>query len=274
MQYVYRTIMAAIMFFVSATAAGNDICSLEQYIKDAEIIFEDNFDGEYLDSTRWERCPEGNRHGNLCTWDDDMSYLDGDGRLVIDARWDEQDMKLHSGAVWTNDIFEGTLGYYEASVKLPYVPGVWGSFWMIAGIVAGENYSSADGVEIDIVESSPLIENEYGMVMHWDGYGEAKQKLHKPIYDGNIYDGEFHTFGLWRRSDGYIFYIDNQEVWRVSDREADVCPLPGYMVFSFEGAEWAGTGTAESVNALPAQMLVDYVRVYKKPVEAENFTEK
>ena len=41
-----------------------------------EVVFEDNFDGDKLDETKWERCPEWKRQDLNCYWDDDMSYLD------------------------------------------------------------------------------------------------------------------------------------------------------------------------------------------------------
>ena len=36
------------------------------------------------------------------------------------------------------------------------------------------------------------------------------------------------------------------------------------MKLTVEGADWAGAGTEESINALPADMAVDYVRVYRE----------
>ena len=33
------------------------------------LLFEDNFDGENLDLTKWERCPEWKRGRGACVWD-------------------------------------------------------------------------------------------------------------------------------------------------------------------------------------------------------------
>ena len=42
------------------------------------------------------------------------------------------------------------------------------------------------------------------------------------------------------------------------------CPVDGYLKLTVEAADWAGAGKDASINALPADMVVDYVRVYKE----------
>jgi len=232
-----------------------------------QLLFEDTFDGTELDVTKWQRCPEWDRQGSFCVWDDDMSYVDGEGNLVIRMEWDEDESRVRSGAVRTHGLFSAGYGYYEASIKFPYAPGTWGAFWMMAGNVASEDGSAADGVEIDIIES---IGNDWGAcnhALHWDGYGNA----HKSVGSGElknhgIYDGEFHTFGLLRSEEGYVFYIDGKESWKVSADKCDPCPEDGYLKLTCEAADWAGAGSAKSIKALPAEMLVDYVRVYSGPL--------
>ncbi len=232
----------------------------------AKLLFEDNFDGTELDSTKWERCPEWDRQGGIDVWDDDLSYLNGEGQLVLGAEWNEDEQKLHSGAVRTNGKFTAGYAYYEASVKLPKAHGIWGAFWMMVGNVNSEENAAADGVEIDIIESINADKGICNHALHWDGYDAAHQKLGHEMNRVNIYDGEFHTFGLWRTEDKYIFYIDGKESWSVSSKKCAICPEQGYMKLTVEGAEWAGAGTDKSINALPAEMVVDWVRVWdEKP---------
>ncbi len=127
-----------------------------------------------------------------------------------------------------------------------------------------EENGAADGVEIDIIESIRGDENTCNSALHWDGYRDAHKSIAYPIPEHNIYDGKFHTFGLWRTPEAYIFYIDNTETWRVTPDQCEICPEQGYMKLSVEGSEWAGTGTKEAIAQLPADMLVDYVRVYRE----------
>ncbi len=232
-----------------------------------ELLFEDTFDGTELDSSKWERCPEWDRQGGLDVWDNDMSYLDGEGHLVLRAEWNADEKKIHSGAVRTYGKFTEDFAYYEASIKFAPVHGIWGAFWMMVGSVGSEQNGASDGVEIDIIESINGDRNICNSALHWDGYGAAHQKVGYDIPKHDIYDGEFHTFGLWRTEEAYVFYIDGEETWRVTSDQCDICPEQGYMKLTVEGADWAGAGTKKSIESLPADMIVDYVRVYSEKPE-------
>jgi beta-glucanase (GH16 family) len=234
-------------------------------LPDSNLIFEDDFDGTTLDNTKWELCPEWERGGGMSVWDDTMTSLDGNGHLVLRAVWDPEAGRVKAGAVRTLGLFSAGYGYYEASIKFPVAHGIWGAFWMMCGDVSTVDGSAADGVEIDIVES---IHNEYGAcnhALHWDGYGDGHKTVSSgEILDHSIYDGEFHTFALERTEKAYVFYIDGKMTSRVSPQLCAPCPEDGYMKLTIESAEWAGGGTQSCISSLPAEMIVDYVRVYKE----------
>ena len=226
----------------------------------AVLVFEDHFDGTEIDSTKWKKSREEYRHGTLCRWDHDMSFLDGEGSLVLRAEWDEKNGYVISGAIDTSGKFTYGYGYYEASICFPYAPGTWGAFWMMCGAVQW-----GDGVEIDVIESINNHEGESQSALHTYPTPSELESLTtiKGAYQSyNIYDGNFHTFGLERTADYYAFYIDGVKVWHVKGRNFKICPDKGYMWLSIEAADWCGAGTAESIEALPAEMYVDYVRVY------------
>lgn len=236
------------------------------------LLFEDHFDGDTLDETKWARCPEWERGGGMDVWDNNLSYLDGNGLLILRAEWNEDEERVHSGAVRTYDKFSAGYGYYEASIRFPVARGIWGAFWMMVGDVGNVDGSSEDGIEIDIIES---INNESGkcnQALHWDGYAEGAKSASKTNTDLEIYDGEFHTFALWRTEEDYIFYVDGKEIWR--SQGGGICPLEGYMKLTVESAAWAGGGSSRCIKALPAQMEVDYVRVWEtNPYETQEVPE-
>jgi beta-glucanase (GH16 family) len=68
----------------------------------------------------------------------------------------------------------------------------------------------------------------------------------------------FHTFGLDWTPEEYIFSIDKNIVWRTTSA---VSRRPQYMILSLEVGTWAGDIAAAT---LPDDILVDYVRVYKR----------
>jgi hypothetical protein len=75
-------------------------------------------------------------------------------------------------------------------------------------------------------------------------------------------DGQFHTFGVLRADNGYFFYIDGMLSAIVPAYRYEPCPVIGRMKLTVEAAGWSGGGTPESFASLPAEMVVDYVRVY------------
>lgn len=234
-------------------------------IPDGNIVFEDNFDGTKLDGTKWEKCPEWERCDGDCKWDEKMSFLDGEGHLVLRAEWDESNKRVKSGGIRTWNRFEFGLGYYEASIKFDNAHGLWGAFWMMCGNVGDEN--NPDGtkaVEIDIVESIWANLDKSQHALHWNGYGEKHKSLNHVNKNINVYDGEFHKFGLERTKDAYIFYIDGTETARFTSEDVGICEEDGYLKLTVEAAKWAGAKSEKAIASLPSEMIVDYVRVYRE----------
>ncbi len=238
-----------------------------------ELVFNDDFDGTELDNTKWEKCPEWDRQGKS-RWQNDLSYLDGEGNLILKMDWDEEAQLVNCGAVRTAGRFEYGYGYYEARIKFTDHHGAWGAFWMMCGAVSGTENGAADGVEIDIIESIYNQDGIYNHNLHWDGYG-ADHKVASPtlLREINIYDGEYHTFGVLRSETGYFFYIDGQLSSLVTPQNCEPCPVDGYMKLTCEAAEWSGAGTPESIADMPAEMIVDYVRVWDIMPDFDNMDE-
>ncbi len=256
---------------VSGSCAAEELP--EAQISAPPLIFEDNFDGSELDPDKWMRCPEMIRCEGMDIWDNSLSYLNGNGQLVLDAEWNEAENRVHSGAVCTNDSASFGYGYYEASVRFPVAPGTWGAFWIMAGDVLNVDGTSSDGIEIDIIESINSEDGCCNHALHWDGYGNDIKKDSRTHSNLDIYDGEFHTFGLWRTETDYIFYVDGKETWR--SQGGGICPLGGKMLLTMESSAWAGGGTDTGINALPARTEVDYVRVWaSNPYSSEAKAEK
>ncbi len=265
-RFLMLIILAVVLAIVLPTLFRGSLKPLPK----GNLVFEDNFEGRTLDASKWSRCPEYARCEGMTVWQDDCSYLDGEGNLVLHAEWDEQNKRVRSGAVRTLGKFEFGVGYYEARIKFDNPMGLWGAFWMMCGNVSREdNENGEKAVEIDIVESIDANVGKSNHALHWNGYKEKHQSMGYTNYV-DIYDGKFHTFGLERTESAYIFYIDGTETWRVTSEDMGICTEKGYMKLSVEAAEWAGAGKKAAINALPSDMLVDYVRVYReKPTEDE-----
>ena len=239
-------------------------CGIAPTPREDGLVFEDDFNGTKLNSKKWERCPEWDRQGKS-KWVDELSYLDGEGNLILRMEWNREDLIVNCGAVRTKGLFEYGFGYYEARIKFTPHYGAWGAFWMMVGDVESEENGSKDGVEIDIIETIENQNGKYNHALHWDGYGDNhKSYSPKLLKKVNIYDGEYHTFGLLRNEKGYTFYIDGEVSSFVSAEDCEPCEKDGYLKLTCESAEWAGGGSIDCILGLPAEMIVDYVRVYDR----------
>jgi beta-glucanase (GH16 family) len=225
-----------------------------------ELTFEDTFEGEMLDPTKWALCPEQCRQDIGGWWRDSMTEVH-DGRLTLWAGLDS-DGRPVSGGIRTKDIFEQAKGYFVCRMKMHKTTGFWGAFWMMCGEVFREDGSGVSGVEIDIIESGERARGSVNHALHWDGYGAAHKSVVQVVHDEGQYDGDFHTYALRWTDDAYIFYVDGKETWRTA--EPGICDKPGYMKLTTEFGHWAAPVVPEE---LPDCVQVDWVRAYREVKE-------
>ncbi len=228
--------------------------------QETSLIMDENFDDESsisLYSGDWYYTDQEIRQNGASKWSKDQVEI-RDGCLVLKCVWNEAENRVDCGAVWTKARFEKVGGYYEARIKVPEIPGGWHSFWMMVGDIGNVDGSSADGCEIDILETLDYGRGAYQSAIHWDGYGDGHKQIEKSYTSPNIYDGEFHTFGFERTKGKFVFYVDGKKVW--STAAAGLCSQPGYMILS---SGIYALDSSATMKALPVEMVVDYVKVYR-----------
>lgn len=255
----------------------------------AQLLFYDDFDGDSLNTAKWDLCPEWDRQGRS-SWRDDMVSVNG-GMLRLKFKRDPEIGReksrnntiandwIRAGAIRTmtkdmHVLFDNTFGYYEARIKFPVVRGTWGAFWLMSPTQWMLKDEGIDGTEIDIVETLHNHEGRYNAALNWNGYGPSLKNVHSSNISqpsGNdvpvdIFDGEFHTFALdWSPSE-YIFYVDGKVLWRVDGgakfKNSGINQNPNYIKLTVEGSSWVGALPADFTDA---EMLVDYVKVYNQP---------
>ena len=274
--YSYKKQNKPVVITVRYSLTGQSCDFKIKYQDDWQMVWEDEFDGDEIDFTKWDYRPDMLRDkGYVNYWDKSTMFVDGKGNLISRATpgkktiWDystkqnkEVDAYL-SGAISTKGLFESTYGYYEAKVKLHHQTGMWGAFWLICGDMdtdAPADNSSVNGCEIDVFES---LYNYGGVTqnMHWDGFRGNTVSLPSNGYVTYIdtYDDQYHTFALSWTPNEYVFLVDGIVTRRT--KAAGICNQPGYMIISTECGTWAGKWVLDEGES--SDMLVDYVRVYQ-----------
>ncbi len=237
------------------------------------LAWSDEFDGAAIDPAKWKPWALGPRRDAINTAD--AARLDGHGHLVITTTRVENQGKteIHTGGVWTRDLFQPTFGYFEARIKFHSQVGHWGAFWLNCEAMGKPADPKAPalhdphtgGVEMDIIEFHHRMKRPDGLyaaqqTLHWDGYGaDHKSKGFTPEVQG-LTEG-FHTFGLLWSAEQYVFFIDGIETWRVREKDGGaISHRPEYLILSLEVGDWAGRIQEAT---LPDAMEIDWVRVWK-----------
>ena len=222
------------------------------------LIWSDEFDGKKIDENKWDIMGDSRRRDGF--WVKKDSYLDGKGHLLLRTTRDGE--KYTSGSIRTLGKFEHAFGYWVVRCKLPKEEGHWPAFWLMSPGVSKVGDEGKDGTEIDIVEI-PWRNGQVTMNLHWDGYGKEHKSAGTKVSFPELTSG-YHTFGLWWRTNEYVFYTDGKETWRSS--AGGVSQVPEYLKLTEEIGKWGGDISKAN---LPDYFEVDYVRVYDQVKEAK-----
>ena len=221
------------------------------------LSFDDEFEGDSLDLTKWRICPEQRRQDVGGRWANSEVSVH-DGNLWLRARIREDGTPV-SGGIRTFRVWEQAYGYFECRMMFPKTTGFWGAFWMMCGNVGKVDGSAVSGAEIDIIESGECPRRGVNHAIHWDGYGDDHKAVSHVIPKvPELYEG-WHTYALQWTKEEYVFYVDGKETWRTS--EPGICAFPGYMKVTTEFGSWAAPIVPEE---LPDYCRVSAVRVFEE----------
>jgi beta-glucanase (GH16 family) len=232
------------------------------------LDWSDEFEGTALDSSKWVAETGGHGWGN-----NELQHYTSraenvrvaGGILIIEARKERFDNREYTSArIKTAGLKERTYGRYEARMKLPKGQGIWPAFWMLGSDIGTAGWPASG--EIDIMEN---IGKEPGMVhgtLHGPGYSGADSFGRGSSLATGAFADDYHVFAVewepreirWYR-DGVLYHTARPEL------------VNGAWVFEHSffvllnlavGGNWPGNPDASSTY--PQQMLVDYVRVYRR----------
>ncbi|GAB1404423.1 MAG: glycoside hydrolase family 16 protein [Lentimicrobiaceae bacterium] len=257
-----------------------------------ELVFADEFNAASLDSAVWitwfpytdggrDNCGFCRTHGNEGQVYLDENVIIADSILKIVAKndtitWMGEQRYYSSGMIHSRYAFGQ--GRYEVRAKLPGGMGFWPAIWTFGQISA----------EVDIMEAGMQHPRRYHTSIHnWN----SKKMEHNRKNVGTNLSTDFHVFAMEWDPDIIRFFIDEKEVWALSrytsprGRNLKKCELkPGryglnpffphpdeklYLIINLAigNPHTPFTKTPNEKTAFPAQMEVDWVRVYRRGAE-------
>ena len=244
------------------------------------LAWSDEFEGpagSLVDSARWVAEVGGHGWGNheleYYTARSQNASLSGDGLLVIRALREHYEgggvaRDYTSARLKTQGRFEQTYGRFEARLKIPRGQGLWPAFWMLGADINAAGWPRCG--EIDIMENIGREPATVHGSLHGPGYSGGNSLTGGFALPGGeaLADG-FHVFAVEWEPAIVRFFIDGN----LYETRTPADLRPG-QVWAFDhsffmllnvavGGDWPGSPDGSTV--FPQTMLVDYVRVYRRP---------
>lgn len=270
-----RTLCAGLSCILAASCSGPPEDEDEAPIPTGqfELVWSDEFTGAAgtpLDGSKWGFDVGGDGWGNeqleFNTDRVENASLDGDGNLAITARKESYQGNAYTSArIQTAGKFEQAYGRFEARIKLPRGQGIWPAFWMLGGNFGEVGWPTCG--EIDIMEFRGQVPRVVIGSLHGPGYSGGDPISDEVELDEDLPD-DFHVFA--------VEWDPSQIVWSVDGRvfhaaRPSSVPAGGQWVYDHPfflilnvavGGRFVGS--PDATTQFPAQMLVDYVRVYRR----------
>jgi beta-glucanase (GH16 family) len=237
----------------------------------------DSADGSAPDSSKWTYDIGGGGWGNheleTYTSRPENAQIRG-GNLVITARKESRtggdgiQREYTSARLKTQKLFAQKYGRFEARVRIPTGQGMWPAFWMLGNDIETVIWPKCG--EIDIMENIGREKDAVHGSLHGpsSAAATADQTSTFRVPVGQNISDDFHVFAVEWDESSVKFFVDSTNY---ASMRKEQWPATGQWVFDHPffiilnlavGGDWPGSPDAST--QFPQQMLVDYVRVYKK----------
>ena len=293
------------IFFVIVLTSFIISSGSTQPIAEWKLTWADEFDGKEIDRTKWDfDLGNGFFNYDANVWisgwgNNELQYYtrEPENAFVKDGMLHIRAIKeSHQGCGYTSarlktrkrdgkSLFAMKYGKVEFRAKLPIGQGVWPAVWMLPQEDKFGTWAASG--EIDILEAKGQEPTKVHGTLHfgsrWPANAQGTRSYTLP--DKGVFS-DFHVYTLEWESGEIRWAVDGknyatQSFWWSSSKvekgkgmkptqEADLNAWPApfdqpfYLIMNVAvGGGFAGN--PDKTTAFPAEMLVDYIRVYEKP---------
>ena len=250
------------------------------------LVWSDEFDGaagSRVDAAKWTHdlgdgcangiCGWGNNEKEYYTDATDNVSLDGEGRLRIVARQAPAGLTCYygpcrytSGKITTRGKMSAAPGRVEARLQLPSGQGLWPAFWMLGSGFPGVPWPACG--ELDVMEFKGSTPTATSSAIHGPGYSGNTPFAHTNSLGSGTFTTGFHTFAVEWDAESVRFSVDSVTHYAVGrsdllQRGSSILDQSYFVILNLAvGGNFDGDPASDAV--IPATMLVDWVRVYRK----------
>jgi beta-glucanase (GH16 family) len=153
-----------------------------------------------------------------------------------------------AGIITTEPSFSQPYGYFEIRTQLPVGAGLWPAFWMLPA-------DHAVPFELDVMENYGRDPNTIYCTAHW---GDGTSTWFPVKVDSVQHQ---RSYGVLWTSEDIVWYVDDIEVARTRNKDLHA---PMYVIAGMGvGGKPETAGLPDDNTKFPAEMVVDYIRIYK-----------
>jgi len=217
---------------------------------------------------------------NYCAWGSNTApcstvhpsaYVGTDGYLHIEAQ-QPSPLVYTSARLKSQGLFSVQYGRIEFRALVPEAQGFWPAAWLLGNnIVTAEWPACGEQDVLERVNAAKSPDWNEGSI-HGIGFTGDTGLGRVVSFPAGQVAAQWHTYGMIWNKGSVAYYIDEPAHPYVTYTTADLAKLPG-SVWPFDagqsnfllinlaiGGDWPGPPNA--ATPFPAEMLVDYVRVY------------
>lgn len=255
-------------------------------------VWGDEFETNTLDLTKWNRSTKMAATAEMTLDDTELTTKVENGYLKMFALryWDPKKAGAEYVVPWsvtTMKTMSYRYGYIEIRAKVPFIRGVWPSFWTSSSGALNEgDYVDKYGysTEIDIFEVFSSLDTLSPNIHKW--YGDGRHTMWA-VDEGNSNEwykfesddliNEYHTYGFEWTPTEMTMYIDDKPYYTYDltvNFDEDESGMGGFeapIYLIFNNHLFTGSSTYKPYQGcevrstdLPAEYFIDWVRLYQK----------
>ncbi len=245
-------------------------------IKDWQLVWRDEFTNDGLpDTTKWSYDVGGHGWGNnekqyYLSNSLKNSYQENGILHIVALNEPYENSEYTSAKLTTYGKFLFQYGKIEVSAMLPAGNGTWPAIWMLPQSIRTKEEGWPLCGEIDIMEHVGKNPNVVHTSLHSKLYNHIINTQVTHFDTMQDVSRQFHTYGIEWDEKGIKFIYDGTlyfealkgENGKITTNEGWPFDKPYYLILNLAiGGNWGGP---IDPDILPAEMQVDYVRMYKK----------
>ncbi len=190
-----------------------------------------------------------------------------DGNLVISVKEETIGTNLYtSGRISTFDTLSFTYGRIDVRAKLPKGQGLWPAIWLLGNSVEIVGWPNTGQISVEMRggEIDGRNNTVFGKLI-WGEKSKVNFLSNRVSLEKGIFNDKFHVFSIIKEP-SKIQWLLNDKVYYEQILDSSMMETfnkPFHLILNVAvGGEFPGSPDNETI--FPQEMVVDYVRVFKK----------